>query len=228
MLAGMGVLKKSELPPTQAEIDACEAVGGTEGMTPRASSLTSKAVADSEEGTVGWYEPTDCKPRWSRLPALVLCPTRELAVQVAKHMEAVAEGTLLRVGVIVGGLSVVKQERVLQQRPDIIVATPGRLWELYQRGHEYLQDLWQLQFLAVDEADRMVEKGRFQEFASLLAEINVAKPEVGADAAPTSVAEAMKLQETPSTDTEGEDDEEGSDSEPETKKLRKGIDSSAS
>lgn len=106
-----------------------------------------------------------------RLRALVLTPTRELAIQVKKHIEAIAKYSGVSVGVIVGGMSVQKQERVLNKvRPDIIVATPGRLWELIEDNsseHLELSAITQIKYLVIDEADRMTEKGHFDELRKL-------------------------------------------------------------
>jgi len=67
----------------------------------------------------------------SRLQALILTPTRELALQVREHIVAVtAYAPSIRVAAIVGGLSKHKQQRHLDHKPHIVVATPGRLWEL--------------------------------------------------------------------------------------------------
>lgn len=106
------------------------------------------------------------------LYALVLCPTRELAVQVKDHLVAAAKYTGIKVAAIFGGLALAKQERVLNTHPEIVVATPGRLWELYQQGNKHLQQIEDISFLAIDETDRMVEKGHFEELRSLLKVIN--------------------------------------------------------
>ena len=75
-----------------------------------------------------WVEinATSSQRQWAMLPALVIAPTRELAIQVRNHMRAVAEGTAVKVVAIVGGLSQQKQTRLVLSRPDCIVATPGR------------------------------------------------------------------------------------------------------
>ena len=57
---------------------------------------------------------------------------------------------------IVGGIAAPKQERLLSYKPPILVATPGRLWQLIQ-DNSYLQDLSSVKFLVVDEADRSVD-----------------------------------------------------------------------
>ncbi|CAH1253625.1 DDX24 [Branchiostoma lanceolatum] len=108
----------------------------------------------------------------SPLLALVLTPTRELAVQVANHIKAAAKYTNVKVAVLVGGMALQKQKRVLDRQPEIIVATPGRLWEMVEQGHPHLSDLNQLQCLVIDEADRMVERGHFAELGTLLDKIN--------------------------------------------------------
>ena len=55
-----------------------------------------------------------------------------------------------------------KQERYLKSRPEIVVATPGRLWELMHDGAEHLTDTQDLSFLVLDEADRMVQQGHYE------------------------------------------------------------------
>lgn len=110
--------------------------------------------------------------RWATVPALILAPTRELAVQVKDHITALAQGTCISVVCVVGGLNPAKQDRMLRSHPDIIVATPGRLWDMVQSGtHPCLtvQGLASsLQFLVLDEADRLTEKGSFTALTSLL------------------------------------------------------------
>ncbi len=62
----------------------------------------------------------------------------------------------IQVASVVGGLSLQKQQRVLESKPEIVVATPGRLWELIQQRHAHLNHLEGLRYLVIDEADRMV------------------------------------------------------------------------
>lgn len=102
------------------------------------------------------------------LRALIITPTRELALQVTDHLKEVAKGTNVRVVPIVGGMSTEKQERLLKARPEIVVGTPGRLWELMSRGENHLVELHSLSFFVLDEADRMVENGHFHELQSII------------------------------------------------------------
>ncbi|XP_057657837.1 ATP-dependent RNA helicase DDX24 [Diorhabda carinulata] len=114
-------------------------------------------------------ETTVLKP----LYALILTPTRELAFQVRNHLVAVAKYTGINIAVVVGGLAEVKQERILSKGPEIVVATPGRLWELIKQGNLHLSQVDNIRFLAIDETDRMLEKDHFQELQELLERINL-------------------------------------------------------
>jgi hypothetical protein len=115
------------------------------------------------------------KGSYRPLFALVLTPTRELALQVVNHLNAVAKSfpSHLKVHVvsIVGGMAEEKQKRLLSRKPHIVCATPGRLWELIKSGVEYLNDLSRLRYLVVDEADRMAEEGSFAELSKILEKI---------------------------------------------------------
>ncbi|XP_017685284.1 PREDICTED: ATP-dependent RNA helicase DDX24 [Lepidothrix coronata] len=106
------------------------------------------------------------------LLGLVLTPTRELAVQVKHHIDAVAKFTGIKTAILVGGMAAQKQERVLNRKPEIVIATPGRLWDLVKERHPHLSNLRQLRCLVIDEADRMVEKGHFLELSQLLEVLN--------------------------------------------------------
>lgn len=109
------------------------------------------------------------------LTGLILAPTRELAIQVKDHIQNIAVFTDIKVVAVVGGMSPQKQQRVLKQKPDIIVATPGRLWEIFSEDDEYMAMLRGIKILVLDEADRMLEKGRFEELTNILNEISTKK-----------------------------------------------------
>eukprot|EP00127_Corallochytrium_limacisporum_P005298 Clim_evm29s202 gene=Clim_evmTU29s202 len=102
-----------------------------------------------------------------KLVGLVIAPTRELALQVRDHLVAVTsrlpDKERVTVAAMVGGQAIPKQERLLKQRPEIIVGTPGRLHELMVTRMVHLDDLSGLKFLIIDEADRMIEEGHYQE-----------------------------------------------------------------
>lgn len=107
--------------------------------------------------------------------ACVITPTRELAIQirdVLKQLSAKTEPRTMNIVAIVGGMSEQKQHRLLKSRPDVVVATPGRLWALKQTGDEHLEDLSDLKILVVDEIDRMLEEGHFQELRYIVSDIH--------------------------------------------------------
>ncbi|KMS98717.1 hypothetical protein BVRB_3g069650 [Beta vulgaris subsp. vulgaris] len=108
--------------------------------------------------------------------ALIITPTRELALQVTDHLKKAATCTSFRVVPIVGGMSTEKQERLLKARPEIIVGTPGRLWELMSGGDKHLVELHSLSFFVLDEADRMIENGHFHELQSIIDMLPAASP----------------------------------------------------
>lgn len=110
---------------------------------------------------------------FKNIKALIMSPTRELAIQIKDHISAIIpveyQGKI-KICPIVGGMSIQKQERLLSYEPTIIVATPGRLWELIDSHmHPYLQSsLPLLDILVLDEADRMIEDGHFKEMTFIL------------------------------------------------------------
>ena len=90
------------------------------------------------------------------LHTLILCPTRELVQQVAQDARDLAKHTELWIGEIVGGVPLRPQARDLQAGFDLVVATPGRLFDHLERGNV---DLSQVDVLILDEADRMLDMG---------------------------------------------------------------------
>lgn len=101
--------------------------------------------------------------------ALILAPTRELAHQISKHLQAVCEGLdrYPRLVTVTGGLSVLKQQRQLESA-DIVVGTPGRLWEVMSESNDLVERLKRIEMLVVDEADRLLSEGHFQEVEDIL------------------------------------------------------------
>jgi ATP-dependent RNA helicase DDX24/MAK5 len=110
--------------------------------------------------------------------AVVIAPTRELAKQIVVHLQTIAKFSLgaMTVVNITGGLSIQKQIRILEKRPSVIVGTPGRLWEVLNSSE--LKDLHldvtmkKIQFLVLDEADRLLQDGHFSEIEKILEFMN--------------------------------------------------------
>ena len=93
----------------------------------------------------------------ARMPrSLVIAPTRELADQVASSFDKYAKGTRLSWALLIGGVSFSDQEQKLDRGVDVLIATPGRLLDFYERRKIMLLDV---KALVVDEADRMLDMG---------------------------------------------------------------------
>ena len=93
----------------------------------------------------------------ARMPrALVLAPTRELADQVASSFEKYAKGTKLSWALLIGGVSMGDQVALLNKGVDVLIATPGRLLDLFERGKVMLNGV---EIMVIDEADRMLDMG---------------------------------------------------------------------
>jgi superfamily II DNA/RNA helicase len=93
----------------------------------------------------------------ARMPrSLILEPTRELAAQVADHFEILGKNHKLTVALLIGGVSYEDQDRKLDRGADVVIATPGRLLDHFQRGKLLLNGV---EIVVIDEADRMLDMG---------------------------------------------------------------------
>jgi len=106
----------------------------------------------------------DNKSRNAR--ALILAPTRELAIQIGEEFRAYGKHLHLRQTVIFGGVSQKAQVNALSRGVDIIIATPGRLLDLMNQRHVRLQEV---EFLVLDEADRMLDMGFVRDVRKIIA-----------------------------------------------------------
>ena len=93
----------------------------------------------------------------ARMPrSLVLCPTRELAAQVAENFDTYAKHVKLTKALLIGGVSFKEQDTLIDKGVDVLIATPGRLLDHFERGKLILNDV---KVMVVDEADRMLDMG---------------------------------------------------------------------
>ncbi len=99
---------------------------------------------------------------------LVLCPTRELAIQIRDEMREIGRHTGIRVTAVYGGQRMQQQIRELDQGPELIVGTPGRVMDMAQRGHLRLD---QLRMAVLDEVDRMLDIGFREDIRRILRQI---------------------------------------------------------
>ena len=93
----------------------------------------------------------------ARMPrSLILCPTRELADQVAQNVRLYAKNHKLTMALLMGGVAFQPQKEILDKGADILIATPGRLLDHFERGGLMLMGI---EIMIVDEADRMLDMG---------------------------------------------------------------------
>ncbi len=93
----------------------------------------------------------------ARMPrSLVLCPTRELAAQVAENFDTYTKHLKLTKALLIGGVSFKEQDKLIDKGVDVLIATPGRLLDHHERGKLILTDV---KVMVVDEADRMLDMG---------------------------------------------------------------------
>ncbi|MGJ0363513.1 DEAD/DEAH box helicase [Aliarcobacter cryaerophilus] len=105
------------------------------------------------------------KDRKSVVKALILTPTRELAIQVAQSVEVYGKYLPFKSAVIFGGVGINPQKAILKKGVDIIIATPGRLLDLVSQD---CLDLSKVEFLVLDEADRMLDMGFIHDIKKIL------------------------------------------------------------
>ena len=99
------------------------------------------------------------------IKALILTPTRELAMQISECIDDYSKYTRVRHGVIFGGVNQRPQVDMLRKGIDILVATPGRLLDLINQGHIHLTNI---EYFVLDEADRMLDMGFIHDIKRIL------------------------------------------------------------
>lgn len=165
MLTSIGGLKFSK--PTAIQAAAIPQIMEGFDVVGKASTGSGKTLAFAIPIVEYWLARHDQKEKEAapRHPtALILSPTRELAHQITNHIRELCAGlpTSPYVCSVTGGLAVQKQQRQLE-KADIVIGTPGRLWEVLSSGKALLNSFKEIQFLVVDEADRLLTEGHFKE-----------------------------------------------------------------
>ncbi len=110
--------------------------------------------------------PRSSKPR--KIKALILTPTRELAVQIQESYQTYGKYLPIRSLVVYGGVGQVKQVSDLKRGVDVLIATPGRLMDLIQQGYISLADV---EIFILDEADRMLDMGFIQDIKKIIKQV---------------------------------------------------------
>lgn len=150
---------------------------------------------------------TRARARLSR--AIILEPTRELALQVMESYQAFASKLSLKAALLVGGESMIEQQKILGKGVDVLIATPGRLLDLIERGQLILLGI---QHVIIDEADRMLDMGFMPDVNRLMAALPSKKqtllfsatfPEEIKKLADTYLKSPQRIHITPSERTAG-------------------------
>ncbi|KID55314.1 ATP-dependent RNA helicase RhlE [Pseudoalteromonas luteoviolacea] len=105
------------------------------------------------------------QPHANQARVLVLAPTRELAIQISENVETYSQGTRIRSTVVYGGVKINPQMMRLRKGVDILIATPGRLLDLYQQNAVKFNEL---SALVLDEADRMLDMGFIHDLKKII------------------------------------------------------------
>ncbi|CDK28660.1 unnamed protein product [Kuraishia capsulata CBS 1993] len=112
--------------------------------------------------------------------AIVFAPTRELAKQVYDHIQKLLSGSSSldpkAVVSITGGLSILKQERLLRYGPQILIVTPGRFFELLEKNEEIAKRVSRAKIFVFDEADRLLQDGHFEEVEKTIKTLSNVRP----------------------------------------------------
>ncbi|KAI0026015.1 ATP-dependent RNA helicase MAK5 [Xylariomycetidae sp. FL0641] len=170
ILSSLAKLKFTK--PTAIQSAAIPHIQAGHDVIGKASTGSGKTLAFAIPIVERWLELSDTegsKPTSKTPLALILSPTRELAHQLTEHFKALCAGlpTSPYVCSVTGGLSMHKQQRQLTQA-DIVIGTPGRLWEVLSSSSDLMNTFKAISFLVVDEADRLLTEGHFKEAEEIL------------------------------------------------------------
>ena len=125
-----------------------------------------------------------------KIKALVITPTRELAIQIADSFSTYGRFTGIRNTVIYGGVKQASQTSSIRNGIDILVATPGRLLDLMEQGYVRLNDI---EYFVLDEADRMLDMGFIHDIRKIIAKLPVKRQTLFFSATmPGSIVELSK------------------------------------
>ncbi|QHI38771.1 ATP-dependent RNA helicase RhlE [Kordia antarctica] len=150
------LFEKNYEEPTLVQERAIPAILAKKDIIVSAQTGTGKTAAFALPILQLLYDKQDAPKKGKKIKALVICPTRELAIQIEENFVAYSKYTNLRTGLVFGGASIEPQKEMLKKGVDILVATPGRLLDLHK------QDFINLDYIetfVIDEADLMLDMG---------------------------------------------------------------------
>ena len=173
---GSGKTLVFALPILQDLLTGMEKQGAVIGVPAAEEGVSATADAAATHAAAALPRGTRQEHRRRIMHSLIVSPTRELALQIhAAMLQLTKFAPQVVVGCVVGGMAQERQQRVLNRHPHILICTPGRLWDLVQKnegcylGHSISR---RLHYVVLDEADKMLQSGRFDELRALLERIH--------------------------------------------------------
>ncbi|RMA58511.1 DEAD/DEAH box helicase [Ulvibacter antarcticus] len=150
------IFEKNYDSPTEVQKQAIPLVLDKKDLIASAQTGTGKTAAFALPILQLLFHQQDATKKNKRIRALIVSPTRELAVQIEAEFKAYGKYTNLKTAVVFGGTSIEPQKDILKKGVDILIATPGRLLDL--RKQEFI-NLDKVEILVLDEADLMLDMG---------------------------------------------------------------------
>ena len=150
------IADKNYETPTPIQVKTIPLVLDKKDVIASAQTGTGKTAAYALPILQMLYDKQDAPKKGKKIRALVVSPTRELALQIEENFKAYSTYTNLRTTVVYGGTSIDQQSDILNKGVDILIATPGRLLDLYKQE---IVDLRNIETLVIDEADLMLDMG---------------------------------------------------------------------
>lgn len=150
------IAKKNYETPTPIQIETIPLVLAKKDVIASAQTGTGKTAAFALPIIEQLINKQDAPKKGKKIRALVISPTRELAIQLEESFRAYSSYTNLRTTVVYGGVSIEPQNDILQKGVDILIATPGRLLDLHKQE---MLNLSSVETLVVDEADLLLDMG---------------------------------------------------------------------
>lgn len=159
------IADKNYVIPTPIQLKTIPLVLDKKDVIASAQTGTGKTAAYALPILQLLFDKQDAPKKGKKIRALVVSPTRELALQIEDNFKSYSTYTNLRTAVVYGGTSIDQQSDVLNKGVDILIATPGRLLDLYKQE---IVDLRNIEILVLDEADLMLDMGFIEDVLKIV------------------------------------------------------------
>ncbi len=158
------IVEQNYNQPTEVQAQTIPLVLDKNDLIVKAQTGTGKTAAFALPITQMLFDKQEAGKKGKRIRALVITPTRELAQQVYDNFINYTKYSKLKTAVVVGGLSIDEQQKIINKGIDILIATPGRLLDLHK---QQIVNLSKIETLVIDEADLMLDMGFIDEVVKI-------------------------------------------------------------